>query len=256
MGWPAKGTKAYRIRCNAIKQALADPKIRIARSAARRKEWADSTIRKRHLETRARNKLKMSRILKQVWANTDLRKRVGRKIKKVLANPKIRKKMSESKKEFFRKCPNALDQMSKRARKQWTPKLRNVMSLHMKRRWRNTDLGETIARARVQKRGRESSLEKLLRDAFNLPHHDILKFGKAWDSAFPRYKVFVECQGCFDHDCQRCGYEDLGVMRKRDRRKKYLAKKNGWRVVYLWWHDRKKFAEDPNDWFERKVVGK
>jgi hypothetical protein len=109
---------------------------------------------------------------------------------------------------------------------------------------RNHDLGRAKAR-RMFSKGRESKPEYRLREAFNLPHHDIIKFGRAWDGAWAPKKTFLEIQGCWDHRCKKCGNEDDIGKHERDLAKRKIAEKHGWRVLYIWSHEEKSVLVNP-----------
>lgn len=193
---------------------MSNPLERKRHSLASRKRFLDPAVKRRHL--------------------------------KAIRSPAARIKLSISLKRL-RSAPDYINPAT-------LPEVRRKISNIVKRQWRDPERRKLQALALASQSNRESGTEKRIRSAIGHPHHDVPKFCWAWDLAFPRYKTFVEIQGCHIHGCRFCGKPGMEGRANVDKRKRKCAERNGWRVVYVQSCREKDVLNDPRGWFKREVA--
>lgn len=57
------------------------------------------------------------------------------------------------------------------------------------------------------------------------------------DEAFPESKVAIECDGCYYHGCETCGFEGIPEVIATDNRKTSYLENRGWTIIRIPSHD-------------------
>ena len=138
-------------------------------------------------------------------------------------------------------------------KRQWTPERKTKASERMKALWQTPEHREKV----IPKLPNEvpysgTSIELRLRNALSEAG---LKFevnafvGRVCrpDIVFTGQKVAVFADGCYFHECERCGFRDSHVkdpriypdIRARDERKANMLVSMGWLVLRFWGHELK-----------------
>lgn len=228
-------------------------------SRTQKKTWKNPGVRKARTEGTSKS-----------WT-PDRRKIASEKLKVVFSSPEVKLRRSIARKRLFKKRPELRRVISLSSKKSWRnrayrskvttairkgmakPESVKLRSRLMSKRWRKPEFRRRVSEAlSMQGCREESGLEKRFRDAFDRPHHDIPKFGWKWDMAFPKYKTFVEIQGCHVHRCPHC--KRPGTTVGTFPRKRQAAYRNGWRVVQVRSCKARRVLANPRKWFEEKIA--
>lgn len=258
--WPKKGTAAYKEWCANIwpkkgTKAYAE-RVAKVRTHQLHKGWKRKLAYLKRHDPKAYNewRAKLSEANKKAREDPTVRKRLSRQAKRRQTPELIARRTRKMKRT--KNDPLYKARVSAQQKAIWTdPDLKARHSAALKKAWQNKRRHRLHAEARIRQSGVESGLESRIRDALNQPHRDVLKFGRAWDMAFPRFKTFVEIQGCHVHYCSLCQRPGTENRKTTDARKRKVAMQHGWRVVYLFSHEESSFMANPKRWFDRKVRG-
>ena len=145
------------------------------------------------------------------------------------------------------------EEFSRQMKTAWTPERKTKASEHMKALWQTPEHREKV----IPKLPNEvpysgTSIELRLRNALS---EGGLKFEvNAFvervcrpDIVFRGQKVAVFADGCYFHECERCGFRDSHTkdpriypdIRARDERKANMLVSMGWLVLRFWEHELK-----------------
>lgn len=86
-----------------------------------------------------------------------------------------------------------------------------------------------------------SSIEKIIHKFLTnlsikfIIHYKIKKYFV--DVFIPSYNLIIECDGCYWHNCTKCGFNNIKYDIKYHIRRETLLKKRGYDIIHLWEHD-------------------
>lgn len=117
-------------------------------------------------------------------------------------------------------------------------KLKNWIEAGMK------SSGETLKDTKI-----EIKVENILIEKGFLINDDYFKqylIGRCYvDFCFPEKKIVIEVQGCYSHQCEKCGYDkgaygQIAIQRReRDNKRKKYLESQGYKVIEIWEHQLK-----------------
>lgn len=267
LNWQKRDVRAKTIRN--LRLTNRRPDVRARRSAASRASWHRPGARVR---------------LMAALHNAEVKARRAASIRATLNKPAVKRRVRRAQRDWIQSPAGIVwkDTVSKRSKALWrtssfrdavtlgapnrSPAARKHASRSAKRLWKDPtykakmlegslrpSVRNRLAHVRAEQGTNRSKFATAIRQAFGLPDQDIVLFDEAWDGAWPQYKVLLECHGCYWHGCRLCRRSGALSSAKRDAIKRREAVKAGWRVVYIWEHERTFVLADPAVWLRRNV---
>lgn len=235
--WPAKGTSKYNKLLHKIS--------RIAKH-----KWSSQAYRVKQAKAIPKKVAKLSKAANKHWQCAEYRNRVSTSVKSTFSSAKWRKRKSlEGKKRWQNQEYAAKVRFGIREAMR-TSQGRAKHSAAAKKNW--TSLEYRTKMATTKKRNgtvKQSKWARAVLDLLHIPQkrREFICCGKLWDAVIPRAKVLIECHGCLYHECTKCGHEGAfgGRKRKQDATLARLIRKHGWRVMYIWEHEKHVIASNP-----------
>lgn len=137
----------------------------------------------------------------------------------------LRKRISEARQKEF----DITTEDGRKRRKEASKRFRRVWAEHHSK-WKEFGFGSSKL---------EDKVAPLIGDDW------IRQFSISWytvDFAIPSLKIALEVQGCYWHVCEKCFPTMIGgdfhkKSREKDKRKRRLLTKWGWKVIEIWEHE-------------------